>query len=238
VKEKLKALLQKGDKRSVIATVALLALCIMLIGHHRGSSRVVDKKLPPLDTARDAADTTPKLQPIVQLYRNGQFYCTAFVIGNNYALTASHCLVNEDWDGKTDDAIEIRLDNKPTGVVGKAAATDFRRDLGLISGDFRKFDIMPLDNDDPGLAPDLITCGFPGGNKHVLCTHFIPEVNDLFSIKGEGFLQPGMSGGPVINPQINAVVGIGIVSYPADESGGGVGIASTCGILGDFGIEP
>ena len=197
----------------------------------------VDKDLPALNNLRPVTDTSPKLPAIVQLYRKGQFYCTAFVIGNNYALTASHCIVDDEWN-KTDEEIEIRLNNKPTGIKAKAAGVYVRRDLGLLKGDFSKFDYVMVENDEPGVAQVLLTCGYPGGNKHVMCTRFFPQINDGFGLKGVGFLQPGMSGGPVFNPETHKAVGVNTLAYPAQGEGGGVGISSLTGVLGIFGIEP
>jgi len=215
-------------------------LCICIVGfsylsHHGRSSHYVDKGLPPLNTTQSLI---PRLTPIVQLFRHGTFYCTAFVIGNNYALTASHCLVDEDGN-KADDEIDIRLLNKATGTKAKAVAVDFRRDLGLIQGDFSKFEMIDVSNDHPGFdanAP-LIACGYPGGNKHVSCTSFIPVMTDQFFLKGPGLLVGGMSGGPVINLLTNQAIGVNCHVYEAID-GGGVGISSLYGVLGDFGIEP
>jgi hypothetical protein len=240
VKEKLAALWDKfrSSNRARVTAFLTLAMLIMMTSHH-GRPVYIDKNLPPLDTNINHSRAVNRLEPIVQLFRNGRFYCTAFVIGNNYALTASHCLMSDDGMSRTDDEIDIRLNNKKTGIIAKAVGVEFRRDLGLIKGDFSSFQMIEVSNDSPGFMANepLIACGYPGGNKHVSCTTFQPAINDAFFLRGPGILVGGMSGGPVINIITSQAVGVNCHVYES-ETGGGVGISTLYGVLGRFGIEP
>jgi S1-C subfamily serine protease len=220
---------------------ALALLVFAFIGpckHKYKRSDFIDENLPKLNVDRSAEEiASPHMSPIIQLFREGEFYCTAFVISNNYALTAGHCL-SDDEGLKTKDVIDIRLNNKHI-LDAKAVGVYYRRDLGLIQGDFRKFDMIEAENEHPGFqaGEPILTCGYPGGNKNWSCTTFAPAVNDGFMLKGPGLLQPGMSGGPAINIITNKAVGVNCQVYMI-EQGGGVGIASLYGVLGHFGIEP
>lgn len=202
--------------------------------------KTIDPNLPKLNTYRNPNDQSPKMTPVIQLFRKGRFYCTAFVIGNNYAITASHCLVNDEGTDRTDDVIDVRLNNKHV-TDAKAVGADYRRDLGLIQGDFSKFDMIEVENDHPGFqaGEPLLACGYPGGNKNWTCTTFQPQVNDEFFLRGPGILMPGMSGGPVINLITKKAIGVNCHVYPGSGGDvGGVGISSLYGVLGDFNIEP
>lgn len=237
IKDKLLGMLKKlpqvNKRKALYVVAALLLLSSFIPRHHKP---YIDKNLPALSTMY-IESKEEKLNPIIQLFVNDQFYCSAFVIGNNYAVTAAHCLVDESYD-KLEGDIDIRLENVPTGVKAKAVGVEFRRDLGLIKGDFSRFKMVRLLNDAPGVYPLLYTCGYPGGNKHLSCSTFQPVTNDGFCLKGIGLVQPGMSGGPVVEPQSDTVVGIVTHAYFVAQGNGGVGVASTWGILGVFGIEP
>jgi len=199
------------------------------------------KKLPPLDLDIYLDANKELKDPIIQLYRpdgkgDTQFYCTAFVIGNNYALTAAHCLMDENYE-RTSDDLDIRLQGKSTGVKAKAVGVDYRRDLGLIQGDFREFSRLQVQNEILAVEHRVAACGFPGGIKNYTCTSVTIVGFDSFQYRGMGELQPGMSGGPVVNPSTNEVIAINCSAWPLSE-GGGVDMSSVLGVLGVFHIEP
>lgn len=197
----------------------------------------VEKHLPPLNLDIYIDANKPMKDAVIQLYRNGEFYCTAFVIGNNYALTAGHCLMDQETYERTAEEIDIRLQGKATGTKAKAVGIDYRRDLGLIQGDFKEYARLQVQNQELAIEKVVAACGFPGGNKNYSCTHVSIVAFDGFFLRGMGMLQPGMSGGPVVNPSTNEVIGINSSAWPLRE-GGGVDFTSVLGVLGDFGIEP
>lgn len=226
-------------KKIVKHGLVFLALCYFGFScFHKTSTLDVEKDLPKLDTKVTAPTTMVKASPVVQLFRDGVFYCTGFVIGHNYIVTAGHCVADDSGHKRTHDEIEIRISNKKV-TTGKAVGADFRRDLGLIQGDFSKFDMIEMENEHPGFqaGEPILTCGYAGGNKNWTCTTFQPAINDSFLLKGFGILIPGMSGGPAINIITNKAMGVNVCAYGIEEQGG-VGISFTYGILGLFGIEP
>lgn len=138
------------------------------------------------------------------------FQCTAFVISNKYAITAAHCLFDENLKLKTTDIFIYDLNLKRTKIVARAASIDIRADMGAILGDFSSFKKVRistngfLDTNGP-----FLTCGFPWGDKQ-LCSLFVPKANYYAMIQGSGNIYPGMSGGPVVDVSKGLVVGINV----------------------------
>jgi hypothetical protein len=64
------------------------------------------------------------------------------------------------------------------------------------------------------------------------CNTFIVENNNTLAVRGHGFLRPGMSGGPVVDPNTGIAYG---VNYALDD--GHSYVNSLQGFLGIFKIE-
>lgn len=154
---------------------------------------------------------------------DGKGFCSGSVIDNNYVVTAAHCLV--DGDGKLNGkALNVRTSSgQLIQVSAKAAAANTRVDVGLVLGDFKDFQFMPIDyrqvrdfaptenpflkmlqglsgkhSDTPAEGLEqAMACGYPEAQASLTC---IP-VRDIkyyeFQLIGQGQLFPGMSGGPV-----------------------------------------
>ena len=186
----------------------------------------------------------PKLQPsasykydrsIVRLYRDGEFFCSGVVIGSNYVLTASHCLV--DGDGVMEKKpVTVVNDDGSVRVVAKPSGVNLRMDWGLLLGDFKQIPGAMVWEVGFQPQPAVLACGYPQGAKAITCQVLIPMMNDRFLIKCGvgGMLFPGMSGGPVFDKE-GHVVGLNVLVYPASARGG-VAYSPTTGILADFGI--
>ena len=145
------------------------------------------------------------------LNEKGEFFCTASVIDDNYALTAAHCirgsfgfisgkkiLINDDTDVMTD-------------TIAYPAAFDAYRDVGFIKGDFSKFKDADVDFVGSYIQPNmlLISCGFPAGQKDKYCSYLQLVGNENFQYKTVGLpIFKGMSGGPVVDLKSNKVIGV------------------------------
>jgi len=77
------------------------------------NKELLDRKYSP--TSWD----NQRLDPLIKLYNeDGNFFCTGFVIDDNYAATAGHCILNR-W-GLEDKQIIIKDHlNKDTGIVAQ-----------------------------------------------------------------------------------------------------------------------
>lgn len=184
--------------------------------------------------------TLGELDPVLRVTKDGAGHCTAFVIDDNYAITAAHCVDNNRMKrGLEKDArFAVTIDGETFEL--EAVAMNGRIDVGLFRGDFRKFDKLLVDfysYDQTAYftAPltSFISCGYPYSQKTLTCTRFYPKTNVGFYIAGQGMLIPGMSGGPVLDPLTGAVIGV--------NSAAGQGafyVSPVLGMLGAFKIEP
>jgi len=185
--------------------------------------------------------TDTKAPALIRLHRDREdgkdkFTCSGFVVSNQYAITAAHCLVNER---QTLIRKEMRVhtlnDNELDSIAVKAVFVNITSDLGLIWGDFSQFAKLRIDTF-PGaffIAPGPFrTCGFPYGGSD-LCTVFQPRGNYFNFIWGEGFLAPGMSGGPVLSLGENGVFAVGLNSSTMPN---GVNVAPLISLFESAGV--
>jgi Trypsin-like peptidase domain len=203
------------------------------------------ENLPVLDLSDSAKNSKDKKDPIIALLRKDSrlgdkvyFDCTAFVISDKYAMTAAHCLKDEqDEDVMTGAEIIVKDVNfKDDGIRAKAAVFNSLDDVGLITGDFSKFNKLIL-NEGPGGFYGAIgpyrACGFPWGANPGACLPFTPQRTYFYHVAGTGALFPGMSGGPVLDLTTGKVVAIN-----ASVGDGIVVVIPTIGIWGALEIEP
>jgi hypothetical protein len=155
-------------------------------------------------------------------------FCSGFVVSKEYAITAAHCLVNEDSKMKDSESIKARsvkfVDESgntqqlitPVEIVGLNLATDY----ALLIGDFSEFSAMKIETGAaairgiqgvellPGIVVPLFAVGFPFGGAEAMA--FAQErcetVGDMFMCKGIMFR--GCSGGPIIDPVTGTVYGL------------------------------
>jgi len=169
---------------------------------------------------------------VVKLAKGGRGYCTAFIIDDNYALTAAHCLKAGFFNNKLDnDELEIRDASNVLLEKAKAVAFDSMTDVGLIAGNFKMFDKLKVNFYGFTRLPSF-TCGYPMLQNKITCTEFLPTGGDKFFITGPGFLIRGMSGGPVLDRATMTVYGINS-AFGTER----IYVAPLLGLLGDFGIE-
>lgn len=181
--------------------------------------------------SRDQDYSNKDFPALVQLITKDKHkgFCSAFVVSDNYAITAAHCLVDEDREMKSSNEIMLRsievVDPEtaekqglitPIEIVGVALAQDY----ALVTGDFSRFtkfriDVTPVVTQHvfnrevlPGISIPLYAVGFPNGIKDAVAleqVNCIP-VYDYFGCAG--IMYHGMSGGPVIDPTTGVVLGV------------------------------
>lgn len=176
---------------------------------------------------------------IIRLVDNGNFFCTGFVIDDNYALTAAHCVDRSsflnDYDPKT-----IQIENQKGELVLSdvlVAGVNGSQDYAILKGNFTTFKKLQIDavNLPPVTATSSIyeACGFPAGQKQLVCTLLYPIGNEYFYIRANGGgIYKGMSGGPVFDKRTNKVVGVN--SHVGENF---VAFGPLVGLLAQFGIE-
>jgi hypothetical protein len=171
---------------------------------------------------------------VVRLSVNGEFFCSGVVIGGNYILTASHCIVDEETGRLKNEVITVEGDNGRVITVGRPVGANLRMDWGLIHGNFTSIPASHVMSNDVPKDATLRACGFPQGNHATYCVVLEQNGNDLFLLKTKGLVWPGMSGGPVFDKN-DQVVALNIRGYELSDKGGS-GISPTIGILAGFGI--
>lgn len=148
--------------------------------------------------------TNPQYSGIVRLL-SGPAFCSGVVIDANYALTAAHCVHNPE------ESISVYSENWEGFTVANMAYTDEGRDIALLRGDFNNFKAYPVDFKGKSLhlksEINVVSCGYPQATDF-FCIRSKVIGNFYFLLRAQGgFLQPGMSGGPVFD-QSGSIIGV------------------------------
>lgn len=154
-------------------------------------------------------------------YAYGQlaWTCSAVAINSGEAITAGHCVIPL-IAAQGSNLVELRDDH---GNLFKVSAIDRFNDVAIISGDFTKREYVELSREMPQVGQKARGCGFPGGTEIKRCTGGTISIIDGYSVRFNGSVLPGMSGGPVFDEQ-GKLVGIISLMYPG-SMGGGAGFA-------------
>lgn len=190
------------------------------------------KDLPVFDQSDITRNSPEKHVSLIAIMKEEsgkiEFHCSAFVISDKLAVTAAHCVIDENGFLEKDELIIVDTKDIDTKVRAKPAAANLRADMAVITGDFSGFNKAQMSGTGFINAPGPFgTCGFPWGAFPALCTDFVPKANYYAEEKGDGHIFPGMSGGPVIDYTTGLIVGINTEIHD-----GFVSVAPTMGILG------
>lgn len=177
-----------------------------------------------------------KHSAIIRLHdSSGRFFCSGFVVSDDYAITAGHCVEGQIY-GLVDEVKIFNEAMQDTGVVASGAAANRRGDTGMLKGNFKDFDKFLLITDAQklytimGHATVGYSMGYPYGGA-IFMSAVKPLGSENFHIAGEAMLYPGMSGGPLVTEDGTVV---GINSY---VNGNHCAFASLIDILDSFQIK-
>jgi S1-C subfamily serine protease len=147
----------------------------------------------------------------------------AVAISPTTLLTAQHVVGNA-----TD--IKIRIGSKVT--KGTVIASDERSDLALVSVGTEDFAPLVIAEESPRLGLQVFAIGAPSGNLSIsrgIVSSF-RERNGIQYVQTDAAVNPGNSGGPLINDD-GLIVGI-VVLKSSDQEG--VGLAVTPAVIRNF----
>jgi len=107
----------------------------------------------------------------------------------------------------------VAIHNNGVTVPVTIAAYDTQNDLALLKGEFSPDHVFPIRRDNPGLLEDVYVAGFPFGegfNSAIKVTRGIVSAqsgigNNYSQIQIDAALQPGNSGGPILDESGNVI---------------------------------
>jgi hypothetical protein len=194
-----------------ILRAMLVLVTAVGIWHFAKETRI---KLKPMDYGQ----ARPPVHTSLIRIASSSGICSATVFSKNYAITAGHCVAGQV--GKTYKIYGQKIggsEGARSELVGEAIAVRGVMyggiDLGLLMGDFESFNYAPVHFGDMELPPLLVSCGYAGGGRDVLCRQVSNVEPYGFIATGRGNLIPGMSGGPLIDPATGIVVGVNSAQY-------------------------
>ena len=111
----------------------------------------------------------------------------------------------------------VKIHHKGKSISARVLTFDPRNDIALLKGDFRPSSVFPLSNEKPEILQDIYVAGYPFGRRvstSVKVTKGIVSSltgigNNFSNIQIDAALQPGNSGGPILNDKGN-VVGVAV----------------------------
>lgn len=213
-----------------------VALILLILGGVELAAK--SKHQPPVFETPNYDVDVAKFNPMVKIYtRGGAFLCTGTIISDRLLVTAYHCTAEDlAYSVKSVNRAEQLLDVKVHRVEVANPASDWRVDQGLLTGDFTAFNKMPISLDFMAdlqaiMTHPLMVCGCPLGGE-LICYNTQAAAKSGFGVELPGFVQPGMSGGPVFSTITGEIVGL--ISATSER---GIVVVPTASLLDNFRIE-
>lgn len=193
---KLKDFVTRSLKSSVVAFcfgVYFVIFVFLFLSFFQRDRDEISMTLPPI-----VMNYSPKVIEInssVIRVNTANGFCSGVMISNVYVLTAAHCV---DYLGQRvfiSDADETQVFSAE--VVGITDKQDYALILLGISMHVQPSKVDFTGKYLSGLETKVELCGYPGGQRALLCNSGIINGNFRFQRTGIGSLYTGMSGGPV-----------------------------------------
>jgi len=146
------------------------------------------------------------------------------VTSNGYVITNYHVI-----EGCTD----VKIHDKGKVILATLVTFDPINDVALLKGDFKPRSFYPLSRKSPKLLMDVYVAGHPFGqdiSTSVKVTKGIVSsltgiANNFSNMQIDAALQPGNSGGPIMNDKGN-VIGVAVAKLDLEK------------IVDDYGVVP
>lgn len=145
--------------------------------------------------------------------------CTAFVINDRAAVTATHCLGNKKivnplqspavpQTTPAPDTFQVyNSKGENTYITVTAGEPMSNTDIVLVKGDFTLFNKISVDVDNFNIKPgeSLYACGYAGSFSTPACNTGEFTGTSTFMGMMNNYLAQGMSGGPVFNKNYKVI---------------------------------
>ena len=182
------------------------------------------KKVSPTVTAKKS----PVPKPAPQVRSNKTI---AAASGSGFAVSSSGYVITNNH--VINGCQKVKIHHKGKTIPVTVVTYDPSNDLALLKGDFRPSTVFPLSNRKPELLQDVYVAGYPFGNKISTTVKVTKGIissltgmrNNFSNIQIDASLQPGNSGGPILNNKGN-VVGVAVAKLDIKK------------VLKDFGVIP
>jgi len=159
--------------------------------------------------------------------------------GSGFAVTSDGYVVTNYHVIEGCSAVEVYEDNQPISAV--VINFDLNNDIALLKADFKPNHYFPLRSKNPSLMMDIYAAGYPFGydiSTPVKVTQGIVSSlsgvgNNYSNIQIDAAIQPGNSGGPIIDKKGN-VVAVAVATLDLEE------VFNTYGVVPEginFGIK-
>ena len=137
------------------------------------------------------------------------------VTSDGYVVTNYHVI-----EGCTD----VKIHDKGKSILATLITFDPNNDIALLKGDFKPRSFYPLSRKTPTLLMDIYAAGYPFGqdmSTSVKVTQGIISsltgvANNFSNLQIDAALQPGNSGGPIMNNKGN-VVGVAVAKLDLEK---------------------
>jgi S1-C subfamily serine protease len=135
--------------------------------------------------------------------------------GSGFAVSSDGHIITNYHVIQGCQRVKIHFNGKSIPIT--LLAFDPRNDLALLAGNFRPTIVLPLSTSSPKLLQDVYVAGFPFGRNistgvkvtKGIITSLMGAGNNFVNIQIDAALQPGNSGGPILDDKGN-VVGVAV----------------------------
>jgi S1-C subfamily serine protease len=171
-------------------------------------------------TKESNENSSPKTDEIVSASSGSGFA----VSSNGHVITNHHVI---------EGCQKVKIHHNGRSIPATVVTFDPQNDLALLKGNFRPSTVLPLSTNSPELLQDVYVAGYPFGRRistGVKVTKGIISSltgigNNFSNIQIDAALQPGNSGGPILDDRGN-VVGVAVAKLDIKK------------ILKNFGVIP
>lgn len=119
---------------------------------------------------------------------------------------------------------EVKIHHRGQSIPARVVTFDPNNDLALLKGDFQPDTFFALSRENPELLQEIYVAGYPFGQKISTTVKVTKGIvnsltgvgNNFSNIQIDAALQPGNSGGPILNT-IGNVVGVAVAKLDIEK---------------------